>query len=119
MTGFIHNQLDAKALELYDEQLQSGNCNDVSHKLAMRACARLFNEWMTNGQCNDIIKLYFKYDALMAKDDKLSLLALKACVDSSDFNTGQRIACDIMKHNVNKRSVQLMNALINFYGHSA
>ena len=75
---------------------------------------QMMNELIKNYMSESALILYFKYDNIY--DSMSHLLALKACINVNDFESGLSIINQNQNQN-NNINISLLNGLIEFYGH--
>eukprot|EP01084_Bolivina_argentea_P074263 134744_1 len=63
--------------------------------------------------------LYQKYNQSVSMNDICHLFAIKSCINTNNFQSGDQIIkqLNINISNSNKYSIELLNSIINFYGH--
>ncbi len=76
--------------------------------------SNIMKAMMSNGLNEKALQLYDEYELL--NDSVLNLMALRACMNTNNFNKGKQIHKKIFENKC-KASVECLNTLINFYGH--
>ncbi len=75
----------------------------------------VFRRYFINNENETAILLYKKYETFM--DDISYILMIKACMNTNNFEFGNDIINKNIDYKNSKYNINLMNELIDFYGH--
>lgn len=114
-----NKQLNHILIEFYGEINEISNAKNIFYSINDNnkdfvTLGTMLKILIRSNYNQDALNMYNKYPQLI--NDTCSSLALKACININAFDKGQIIAECIYK-NFNNHSIQLINGLIDFYGH--